>query len=169
MRWAVFLASAAAVLTCAAPPARAAEVTVRVDGAAAARRLQRLRLDTTEVVRDGRAGVVLRGRADARRLRAAGFTPRPVATTAAATADIAGALPSGRTTYRTFADYQADLARLASEHPGLVRPVTIGSSVQGRPIAGVEIAADVARTDDGRPTDVESACTTRASGRRARW
>ncbi|MCW2991346.1 MAG: peptidase, partial [Solirubrobacterales bacterium] len=60
-------------------------------------------------------------------------------------------LPSGRTTYRTYDDVQADLKKLAEDHPTLVRPVTIGTSFQGRAIQGVEIAKDV-KGDDGRPT-----------------
>ncbi len=62
------------------------------------------------------------------------------------------ALPSGRTTYRRPADLQADLDALVAGHPGLVRAVTLPRrSIQGRSIAGVEIAADVNRSDDGRP------------------
>ncbi len=129
-------------------------VQVRVNGPAQVRRLAGLGLDLGDTVHGGRVAAVLHSARDARRLRRAGlaFTPAPVARAAATT----GVLPSGRTGYRRFADYDADLARLAAEHPGLVRRVTLpGASVQGRPIEGVEIAADVNRTDDGRPTHVE--------------
>jgi hypothetical protein len=73
--------------------------------------------------------------ADARRVRAAGKSP----------------LPTGRETYRTYADYQTELAQLVKDHPGLVRPVTLGKSYQGRDIQGIEVAGNVEATDDGRP------------------
>lgn len=64
----------------------------------------------------------------------------------------ASALPSGRDAYRTPADVERELATLATQNPGLVRAVVLPRrSVQGRPIAGVEIAKDVNRADDGRP------------------
>jgi hypothetical protein len=61
-------------------------------------------------------------------------------------------LPSGRTTYRTPTELQADLDKLADGHPGLVRRVVLPrKSVDGRALTGVEIAQDVNRDDDGRP------------------
>ncbi|HEV7804456.1 MAG TPA: M14 family zinc carboxypeptidase [Solirubrobacteraceae bacterium] len=59
-------------------------------------------------------------------------------------------LPSGRTTYRTYADVQGELKTLVDQNPGLVRKVVFGTSYQGREISGVEIARDVG-ADDGRP------------------
>jgi Zinc carboxypeptidase len=73
--------------------------------------------------------------ADARQVRAAGKSP----------------LPTGRETYRTYADYQTELAQLVKDHPGLVRPVTLGKSYQGRDIQGIEVADNVGAGDDGRP------------------
>ena len=65
-------------------------------------------------------------------------------------------LPSGRTTYRHLAEYQMDLKQLVADHPGVVRPVILPhKSIEGRTVEGVEIATDVARTDDGRPTVFE--------------
>ena len=65
-------------------------------------------------------------------------------------------LPSGRITYRHLIDYENDLKALVEDHPGLVRPALLpGLSVEGRTLEGVEIARDVQRTDDGRPTHVE--------------
>ena len=54
--------------------------------------------------------------------------------------------------YRTLFDYHSELEELADEYPGHVRLV-VGSetSLEGRPILGVEIAGDV-HADDGRPT-----------------
>src|SRR4051794_28830807 len=54
--------------------------------------------------------------ADAKRVNAAGKSP----------------LPTGREDYRTYAEYQTELADLVKAHPGLVRPVTLGKSYQGR-------------------------------------
>lgn len=59
-------------------------------------------------------------------------------------------LPSGRTTYRTYDDIQAELKQLATDHPDKVRKVVFGTSHQGREISGIEIADDV-NADDGRP------------------
>jgi hypothetical protein len=60
------------------------------------------------------------------------------------------ALPTGRTSYRTYAEVQSELKDLVDRNPGLVRKVVFGTSVQGREIAGVEIARDVGAAD-GRP------------------
>ena len=60
-------------------------------------------------------------------------------------------LPSGRTTYRVLADYLAEMDALAAEHPDLVRRISLGQSVEGRDLAGVEIGVDVTAPDDGRP------------------
>ena len=58
--------------------------------------------------------------------------------------------PSGRKTYRSYADIQAELKALVSSNPGKVKPVVIGKSYQGRELNGVEIADDV-NGADGRP------------------
>jgi len=76
-----------------------------------------------------------------------------------AIAGAADTLPSGRTEYRALADYSAEIAALAAAHPDRVRRVVIGASVAGRPVEGLEIAADVARTDDGRPVHLELGLT----------
>jgi hypothetical protein len=59
-------------------------------------------------------------------------------------------LPSGRTSYRTYEDIQAELKQLADENPGLVRKVVFGRSYQGRELSGLEIARNVDAAD-GRP------------------
>jgi len=70
-----------------------------------------------------------------------------------AAAAAAPTLPSGRTTYRTLADYTRDMDRLVARYPDTVRRISLREpSVEGRPIRGVEIAASVAAPDDGRPT-----------------
>jgi hypothetical protein len=42
-----------------------------------------------------------------------------------------------------------DTAR--EDNPGIVKPLTLGTTLEGNPILGLEIAADVNRVDDGRP------------------
>ena len=62
-------------------------------------------------------------------------------------------LPTGRTAYRVYEDYQAELKKLAEDNPGLVKPVTLPEKTfQGRDITGVEIASNVNAKDDGRGT-----------------
>src|SRR3954451_11698909 len=73
--------------------------------------------------------------ADARRVDAAGASP----------------LPTGRETYRTYAEYQTELAQLVKDNPGTVRPLTLGKSYQGRDIQGIEVSDNVGTKDDGRP------------------
>ena len=63
-------------------------------------------------------------------------------------------LPSGRTEYRQYVDYTDEMTGLAEAKPEIAREVTIGTSFEGRPIQGIEIAADVEATDDGRPVYV---------------
>ena len=62
-------------------------------------------------------------------------------------------VPSGRTTYRVYSDYQRELATLVEEHPDIVKPMRLPQdSFQGRPLEGVEIAKNVnASEEDGRP------------------
>ncbi|MFC7502573.1 MULTISPECIES: M14 family metallopeptidase [unclassified Nocardioides] len=61
-------------------------------------------------------------------------------------------LPSGRTTYRTLADYGTEMAALAAAHPTQTRLVALNhTSLEGRTVQAVEISNDVAASD-GRPT-----------------
>ena len=60
-------------------------------------------------------------------------------------------MPSGRTTYRTYADYNNDMAALAAANPDLVAIKTAPyTSVQGREIKYVEITNNV-NAKDGKP------------------
>ena len=68
---------------------------------------------------------------------------------------VASGLPSGRTEYRQYVDFTDELDALATANPDIAREVTIGTSLEGRPIQGIEIAADVDATDDGRPVYVQ--------------
>src|SRR5437763_2284751 len=142
----------AAVLVIAAP-ARAASVVRVTAGPADVQALASQGFDVTENVKPGYADVVVHSGADLRRLRAAGFAFRRLARVRdRAVAGATSALPSGRRTYRRYSDYLHDLTALTAAHPGLARPVTLPvRSVLGRPIVGVELAAGVNRTDDGRP------------------
>lgn len=128
-------------------------------------RVTSLGLDVTEHAGPDFVEVVLHSPADADALRAAGLSwtvripdlaarqQRNAEIDRAYTASVAASpLPSGRDSYRLLRDYYADLDRLAAEHPDIVQPVTLPTrSLEGRPIRGVEIAADVA-AEDGRPT-----------------
>ena len=59
--------------------------------------------------------------------------------------------PSGRDTYRTLADYNAELKALADDNPGLVRLITLPNKTWlGKDVLGVEITENVTR-NDGKP------------------
>jgi hypothetical protein len=47
-------------------------------------------------------------------------------------------------------DYTSEMKLLAEQRPDLVRPVVVGTTLEGRPIEGLEIASGVHRSD-GRP------------------
>jgi len=127
--------------------------------------LQTLGLDLTEHAGHDYVEVVLHSPADADALRASGLTydvriadlvAREAQINALndeyAAATTTSPLPSGRDTYRSLADYNADLQRLAQDNPGLVRLFELSQrSLDGRPIYGVEIADNVT-AKDGRPT-----------------
>ncbi|MDP9383951.1 MAG: hypothetical protein M3P50_01725, partial [Actinomycetota bacterium] len=136
-------------------------LTVSVDGKDDVARLEALGLDVTHASTEDTVDVATYTAEERADLRAAGFqyTVR-VADMAAAdrraraaeSVSEQRALPSGRTTYRTSADYSKDLKALVEQFPGHVRPVTLPTkSLEGRPIEGVEIAADVGQAGEGRP------------------
>ena len=61
-------------------------------------------------------------------------------------------LPSGRTTYRTYEDIQADVKKLVDSRPDIVRPYKMAlTSFEGRELTTIEIAGDVNKPLDGRP------------------
>ena len=138
--------------------------TVPISGPEDVARLEQLGIDVTEDVSVGAATVVLHSDADRALLASAGFESRTLITDleAANTADRRAeqltaqrrgrsGLPSGRNTYRHYSDYTTELKALADDNPGFVRSIVLGQTVDERPIEGVEIAAGVNRTDDGRP------------------
>ncbi|MDQ2676147.1 MAG: hypothetical protein M3Y34_05005, partial [Actinomycetota bacterium] len=129
--------------------------------------IERLGIDVTHAVEPDAVTVVLYSRAERLALSELGFgvetlVPDLAAADAAdrraearvAARGLDSGLPSGRTAYREYSDYTDELDALATAHPEIVREVQIGTSFEGRPIQGVEIAADVDATDDGRPVYV---------------
>ena len=141
------------------------EATTREDF----RRIQELGIDTTDHTDGINQHAILHGPEDARKLREAGFEydveiddliahdrAERKAEREAGRNGFKAATPGGRTTYRTYDDYLADLKKMVENNPGFVRPVTLPKqTLEGRDITGVEIATDVNRTDDGRPVYVQ--------------
>ncbi len=63
----------------------------------------------------------------------------------------AAALPSGRTTYRAITDYNDEMLALSTQHPGLVKHITLPHKTrQGREVYGIEVTHDV-DASDGKP------------------
>ena len=141
-------------------------VTVDTPDRGAKERLQQLGLDLTEHAGHDYVEVVLHTPADLAALTDAGFTydveiPDLIARSievaeineAYAAAVEESPLPSGRTTYRTLEDYNADMAALAEDRPGLVRRFELERpSLDGRPVYGVEIGQGVRQPNRGEPT-----------------
>ena len=93
---------------------------------------------------------------DRRRIRAGLLTIALVALSAGPLGSRAGAghasIPSGRTEYRTLADYEAEMSELAAQHPDLVRMFELpNETTQGRTVYGMEITRHV--TEPGAATD----------------
>jgi hypothetical protein len=124
-----------------------------------------LDLDMTEHGGKGSLGVVLHGREDEEALRKAGLRWRVLVGDAVQQARALRAadrrfaarvtrsdFPSGRDTYRTLADYNAELKALADQNPGLVRLFTLPNKTwMGKDVLGIEITEDVTR-NDGKPS-----------------
>ena len=129
--------------------------------------LERLGLDVTHDVRDGRANVLLYDAEQRGVLEAAGFAIKTLIPDMAAQeyADRqaerrytqrvganGSAMPTGRTEYREYADYETELKALVEKNKGLVRSLpSPGKTWLGRDLPVIEIAENVERTDDGRP------------------
>jgi carboxypeptidase T len=132
------------------------------------KRLTTLDLDLAESAGKNYVDVVAYGNQDRRLLKLAGFTwsvieddlvgadqERERADLAYAkavkTRAILATLPSGRTAYRTLADYTNELAALASQYPTKVKQITLkNTSLEGRTVRGIEISRDV-NVNDGKP------------------
>jgi len=140
-------------------------VRVNVPTEADRDRLTNLGLDLTEHAGHAYVEVVVHEQAELSRLVESGFTwtvtipdlglreiQNNEANAAYAQATTTSPLPSGRDTYRTLADYNADLRALAANNPALVKLLTLSRpSIEGREILGVEISDNVAATTDGKP------------------
>jgi hypothetical protein len=127
--------------------------------------VQSLGLDLTEHAGHDYVEVVLHTAAEAAALEAAGLTwdvriPDLAARSlevaqineAYAASTAVSPMPSGRTSYRTLNDYNADMAALAQAKPKLVKLFTLPRpSLDGLPIQGIEIGSDVTRPESGRP------------------
>ncbi len=125
-----------------------------------------LGLDVTEHADKRGIEVVLHDAQDAETLRDAGFTWRVTvkdlealtkknrkADKVYAASVAASGLPSGRTTYRTYADYLSDMDQLARDYPSLTRPLTLpNKTVLGEDIRGIEVSVDADNVKDGKPT-----------------
>lgn len=145
---------------------RLVRVTLRTPADRA--RLESLGLDLSEHSTRRHADVVVRTRAERRALAASGLPTRVLVADLVrheidrAAADRAYAarvarspLPSGRTSYRMFADYQTEMGRLAKRHPRLVKLIELHNpGLDGRPVLGLEIGTDVRRRVSGKPTFV---------------
>jgi len=149
-------------------PTSLVQIRLPGDPRADVARLNALGLDLGEDAFRGRVSALIHSPVDARALRSTGLPFRTLVPDVAA-ADrrtlagdaspraraavrAAGGLPSGRTEYRHLADVEADLKKLTTSYPAIVRPVTLPKqSFQGRDIVGVEISADVNRADDQKP------------------
>jgi hypothetical protein len=141
-------------------------VTVDTPTRGAKQRLQALGLDLTEHAGHDYVEVVLHHAEDLTALRTAGFSydvriPDLVArqnannkvTKEYALSTARSSLPSGRTSYRTLEDYEADMATLARKHPRVARTFELPRpTLDGRTVTGVEVAGNVKRRNDGRPT-----------------
>ncbi len=127
-------------------------------------RLAGLGLDLTEHAGHDYIEVVLHTPADLLALTTAGFTydvripdmlarqqERIALDRAYAASTASSGLPSGRTGYRNLEDFGAEIDQLVALRPDLAKRVSIGKSVEGRDLTGIEIGRDVNAPEDGRP------------------
>jgi hypothetical protein len=139
-------------------------VTVKTPTRADKDRLNTLGLDLTEHAGHDYVEVIVHTAADEAKLAANGFgfdvriadlvkreVERSQIDAAYAAATAVSPLPSGRTGYRNPQDYAADLKKLATEAPEIAKLISIGKSVEGRDLAGIEIGVGVNKPEDGRP------------------
>ncbi|MBW3658255.1 MAG: zinc carboxypeptidase, partial [Actinobacteria bacterium] len=131
---------------------------------AAKDRLTSLGLDLTEHAGHDYVEVVLHSAADEALLRDAGFTwdvriadmlarelERIQLDAAFAEANPVSELPSGQNAYRVLEDFGREIDELVEDHPTLAKRISIGRSVEGRDLIGIEIGRDVNAPEDGRP------------------
>ncbi|WP_324273755.1 M14 family zinc carboxypeptidase [Blastococcus brunescens] len=160
--------------TTGAPPPAGAEsdlfqpqlVTVDTPTRADKALLQTLGLDLTEHAGHDYVEVVLHSLADVAALTGAGLdfdvripdlllreAENNQVNEAYAEATATSPLPSGRDSYRTLDDYDAEMAALERDHPDLVERFALPhASLDGKQIHGVEIGRDVRGPETGLPT-----------------
>jgi hypothetical protein len=139
-------------------------VTVDTPSRDAKARLNALGLDLTEHAGHDYVEVVLHSANDVSALKAAGFTydvriadmlarelERIEIDQAYAAANATTAMPSGRNGYRVLSDFGTEIDALAKKYPGLAKRISIGKSVEGRDLTGIEIGVGVDKPEDGRP------------------
>jgi PKD repeat protein len=144
-----------------AAPDRISLESVPVSSPGDVARLERLGFDVTHDVSATDAVVAFYSDAERERLAAAGFESDVLIPDLAAKSradrraeDVsvaASTLPSQRDTYRVYDDYVNEINAIATENPEIARKITIGQSIEGRPVTGLEISAEVNREDDGKP------------------
>ena len=146
--------------------AKVTEVAVKLAGEQTIDQIRGLGLEVTHNVRDGEAHVLAYGGKQLDLLRGSGLQFRTVVDDLYARERIerakdekytrqvgagGSALPSGRTEYRTYEEFQSELKDLVAKYPDKVRAVTMPKQTfQGRDTIGIEIAANVNKAD-GRP------------------
>jgi len=139
-------------------------VTVDTPTRADKDRLNALGLDLTEHAGRDYVEVVLHTAEDLATLTAAGFTydvriadllarqqERIALDQAYAAANATSPLPSGRTGYRALADFGTEIDELVADHGDIAKRISIGQSVEGRDLTGIEIGVGVNEPEDGRP------------------
>ena len=129
-------------------------------------RLSRVGIDLTEHAGHDYIEAVLHTPADEALLKDAGFTwtvkipdllirqgeINALDEAYAARVAVSG-LPSGRTSYRTLADYNSEMTELAKKNPKLVKAFNLPRpSLDGNVIQGIEIGSDVTKPASGKPT-----------------
>jgi hypothetical protein len=160
------LAAAPATPSLTSGPAAFAPQLVTVDTPTRAdkTRLNELGLDLTEHAGRDYVEVVLHSAAEEAALRGAGFTwdvripdlvarelERILIDEQFAEENEETGLPSGRNSYRVLADFGNEIDALAKKYPELAKRISIGKSVEGRDLTGIEIGVGVNKPEDGRP------------------
>ncbi|HVM18354.1 MAG TPA: M14 family metallopeptidase, partial [Egibacteraceae bacterium] len=139
-------------------------VTVNTPTRADKDRLTSLGLDVTEHAGRDYIEVVLHSAADEAALRTNGFTwdvritdmlarelVRQRLDAKFAAENAVSGLPSGRTGYRVLADFGKEIDALVEQYPAVAKRISIGKSVEGRDLTGIEIGEGVNEPEDGRP------------------
>jgi len=101
-----------------------------------------------------KSDVILWSREDRLALRESGLKWRPLPDPRPGARAAVSTLPSGRTTYRVWEDYEIEMRMLARRYPSLVRLRSMGETLLGQPMLGLEIARNV-WASDGRPAFVQ--------------